>query len=48
MAAVDASCFIHEPWEDAMATSGNRVWEGEVPLAATAVVKRIEGFYSEP
>jgi lysozyme len=48
MAAVDASCFIHERWEDAMATSGNRVWEGEVPLAATAVVKRIEGFYSEP
>jgi len=31
-----------------MATIEQSIWEGEVPLAATAVVKRIEGFYPKP
>jgi lysozyme len=31
-----------------MGAVNNGPWQGDVPLAATAVVKRIEGFYSHP
>ncbi|MGO4378059.1 lysozyme [Pseudoduganella sp. RAF19] len=31
-----------------MATIEQSQWEGDVPLSATAVVKRIEGFYAKP